>query len=59
MMPIYMVFVNNGFKGIKYFKYKENAETFAKEVGEEVCMEYATAHEYSIINFDDPLPIED
>ena len=59
MIAVYMVFINNGFKGIKYFQHKENAESFAKEVNEKVVKEYATVHEYSIINFDDPLPVEE
>ena len=59
MIAVYMVFINNGFKGIKYFQNKENAESFAKEVGEKVVKEFATAQEYSAIDFDDPLLVED
>lgn len=53
MIKIYMVFINFGFGGVKYFQKRKNAEIFAREVGEKVEQETATPREYATIPFDD------
>lgn len=54
-MKVYMVFINNGFGGIKYFQNRKNADEFAKPVNEEVVEEYATAHEWHELEYSDPI----
>jgi len=53
MIKIYMVFINCGFGGVKYFQNSENAVKFAEEVGEKVAEQYATPHECHKIKFYD------
>lgn len=53
MIKIYMVFINFGFGGVKYFQKRENAEKYARETGEKVEQETATPREYAAVPFDD------
>lgn len=53
MTKIYMVLINCGFNGVMYFHNLENAERFAKQIGEKVETETATPHEYVSILFSD------
>ena len=52
-MPVFMVFIQCGFGGIKYFRKEDNAKKFADDIGEQVCKEYATAREFVDIKFED------
>lgn len=53
MIKIYMVFLDFGFGGVKYFQNPKNAANFAESVGEKVAEEYATPHEWHTMKFDD------
>lgn len=53
MLKIYMVFIDFGFGGVKYFQNSENASKFAESVGEKVDQEYATPHEWHKMKFED------
>ena len=55
MIRVYMVFINNGFGGVKYFQQKENAESYIMENGGSLEIEYATSKEYCNLNFLDPI----
>ena len=55
MIKVYMVFINSGFGGIKYFKEKENAENYIKENGGTLEIESATTQEYFNLDFSDPI----
>lgn len=55
MVKVYIVFLNNGFRGIKYFKEKENAENYIKENGGTLEIESATTQEYFKLDFSDPI----
>ena len=55
MIIIYIVFINYGFDGIKYFQQKENAENYIKNNGGTLEVETATAKEYFKLNFSDPI----
>lgn len=52
-MIIYIVFINYGFDGIKYFQQKENAENYTKNNGGTLEVETATTKEYFKLNFSD------
>lgn len=52
-MPVFMVFIQCGFGGIKYFRKEGNAREFANRIGEQVYKEYATACEFVDIKFED------
>jgi hypothetical protein len=53
MIIIYIVFIDCGFGGVKYFQKKENAENYVKNNGGELYVETATPKEYGKINFSD------
>ena len=53
MVKIYMVFINFGFDGVKYFKNEKNARNYAEKIGEKVDTESALPHEYHKITFED------
>lgn len=55
MIKIYIVFLNNAFGAIKYFKEKENAENYIKENGGTLEIESATPQEYFKLDFSDPI----
>ena len=55
MIKVYMVFINRGFGGIKYFKEKENAENYIKENGGTLEIESATSQEYFNLDFSDSI----
>ena len=55
MIKVYMVFINSGFGGIKYFQEKENAENYIKENGGTLEIESATPQEYFNLDFSDPI----
>ena len=55
MTKVYMVFINSGFGGIKYFQEKENAENYIKENGGTLEIESATPQEYFNLDFSDPI----
>lgn len=54
-MIIYIVFINYGFDGIKYFQQKENEENYIKNNRGTLEVETATAKEYCKLNFSDPI----
>ena len=51
MTRVYMVFINGGLGGIKYFQEKENAENYINENGGILEIEYATPQEYFYLEF--------
>ena len=51
MTKVYMVFINGGFGGIKYFQEKENAENYINENGGILEIESATPQEYFYLDF--------
>ena len=53
MHHIYIVMIEFGFKGAKYFHYYENAKRFADSVGEIVEIESVTAQELFSMEFED------
>ena len=55
MTKVYMVFINGGFGGIKYFQEKENAENYINENGGILETEFATPKEYCYLDFSDPI----
>ena len=55
MTKVYMVFINGGLCGVKYFQEKENAENYIKENGGILEIEYATPQEYFKLDFSDPI----
>lgn len=55
MTKVYMVFINGGLCGIKYFQEKENAENYIRENGGTLEIEYATPKEYFYLYFSDPM----
>lgn len=55
MIKVYMVFINNGFGGVKYFQEKENAENYIRENGGILEIETATPKEYCKLEFSDPI----
>ena len=55
MIKVYMVFINYGFYGIKYFQEKENAENYINENGGTLEIESATPQEYFNLDFSDPI----
>ena len=55
MIKVYMVLINCGFGGIKYFQEKENAENYIKENGGTLEIESATPQEYFNLDFSDPI----
>ena len=55
MIKVYMVFINGGFGGIKYFQEKENAENYIRENGGTLEIESATSQEYCRLDFSDPI----
>ena len=55
MIKVYMVFINGGFGGIKYFQEKENAENYIRENGGTLEIEPATPQEYFNLDFSDPI----
>ena len=55
MIKVYMVFINGGFDGIKYFQEKENAENYIRENGGTLEIESATPQEYFNLDFSDPI----
>ena len=55
MIKVYMVFINNGFDGVKYFQTRKNAEDYIRENSGSLEIESATAKEYCKINFSDPI----
>lgn len=54
MIIAYVVSINFGFGGVKYFQKKENAEKFAKENNETVETTALDAKEYFATAFSDP-----
>lgn len=59
MIKMYMVFINCGFSGIKYFHDKNNALQFAESVNEKVEIEYCSAREYFSLQFEDLSPLQE
>ena len=55
MTKVYMVLINCGFGGIKYFQEKENAENYIRENGGTLEIESATPQEYFNLDFSDPI----
>ena len=55
MIKVYMVFINGGLCGIKYFQEKENAENYINENGGILEIESATPQEYFYLEFSDPI----
>lgn len=55
MIKVYMVFINNGFGGVKYFQKKENAENYIEKNGGTLEIESATPKEYCKLNFSDTI----
>ena len=55
MTKVYMVFINGGLCGIKYFQEKENAENYINENGGILEIESATPQEYFYLDFSDPM----
>ena len=53
MIKLYMVFINSGFDGVRYFQNLENAEKFAEQIGEKAEAGAATPQEYFSLLFDD------
>lgn len=53
MIKVYMVFINCGFGGVKYFQNPEKAAKFAEEIGEKVEPELATPQEWISLDFCD------
>jgi len=57
MIKGYMIFINCGFGGVKYFYNKQNAIDFAKSVNETVIETYFTTKEYFNSQFEDNSPL--
>ena len=55
MIKVYMVFINYGFNGVKYFQEKENAENYIRENGGILEIESATPREYCKLDFLDAI----
>lgn len=55
MTKVYMVFINGGLCGVKYFQEKENAENYINENGGTLEIESATPQEYFYLDFSDPI----
>lgn len=53
MYHIYMVMIQLGFRGAKYFHHYENAKRFADSIGEIVETESVTAQELFSMEFED------
>lgn len=53
MVKVYIVFLNYGFNGVKYFKKYSNAKRFADLKKENVEIESATPKEFTEIIFED------
>ena len=51
MTKVYMVFINGGLGGIKYFQEKENAKNYINENGGILEIEFATPQEYFNLDF--------
>lgn len=53
MVKVYIVFLNYGFDGVKYFKKYSNAKRFADLKKEKVEIESATPKEFTEMIFED------
>lgn len=53
MVKLYIVFLNYGFDGVKYFKKYSNAKRFADLKKEKVEIEFATPKEFTKMIFED------
>lgn len=53
MVKVYIVFLNYGFDGVKYFKKYRNAKRFADLKKEKVEIESATPKEFTEMIFED------
>jgi hypothetical protein len=59
MIKGYMVFINCGFGGVKYFHDEQNAINYAEAVKETVIETYFTTKEYFNSIFEDTSPLQE
>ena len=55
MFKVYMVFINNGFGGVKYFQKEKNAKNYIEKNGGNLEVETVTTKEYCSLDFSDPI----
>jgi hypothetical protein len=57
MIKVYMIFINCGFGGVKYFHDEQNAINYAKSINEHVIETSFTSKEYFNSVFEDASPL--